>query len=60
MEEAPRFDLLKLHHNISVSSARCSCYDVLIERERYEDNDCKKVNGRAKGTHCFWTIKSNQ
>lgn len=54
MKEASRFHLLDLQHNISVAAARCGRYNVLVEREGYKDNDCKKINRGAKCTDCFW------
>lgn len=51
MQEPPGLDLLNLVDNISISTSRGRGDNVLVEGERYEDDDHEEVHHSANGPH---------
>lgn len=53
MQEAALVYLLNLDHNISVPTATRRRDNILVEGERYEDDDSQEIDGGADGAHAF-------
>ena len=56
MENPSCSDFLTLLNGIPAAS-RGSCYNILVERKRNENNDGQEVNNSADSPHGLWTTK---
>jgi len=53
MEMSPNVDISDFEQDIFTATSRGRCNKILVERERYEDDDCKEIDYGADRTHCL-------
>ena len=56
MQDSTSIELLSFHHEVSVTSSRCSRHNVFVEWKWNKYNDYKKIDNSANGAHIFRAV----